>query len=270
MKSRALVLGFLLAALGCGGEPTTTLTLGVGTTVHDSGLLDHLLPVFTRTRPDLRVRYIAAGSGELLALGQRGDVDAMISHSPRAEEEFMAAGQGVLRRRVMHNSFMIVGPPADPAGIRGLEDAPAALARIAAGGSRFLSRGDDSGTHRKELALWSDTDVADRGAGYREQGEGIAATLRAASELGAYTLCDRGTYLSLRETLELDVLVVGDPRLLNIYHVIIPSRSAQPEAARAFADWITSSVGQRAIGEFGLERFGEPLFNPSAADTTTS
>lgn len=270
-RYRASVTAFaLVVATACGGGGQPALTLGVGTTVHDSGLLDFLLPRFQRTVPDLRVRYLAAGSGELLALGERGDVDVMISHSPTAEREFMAAGHGEMRRRVMHNDFVIVGPPDDPAGVRGMSDAPAALERIAEMGVLFLSRGDDSGTHRKELELWAAAEVASRGPGYREQGEGIAGVLRAASELDAYTLTDRGTYLNLRETLGLEVLVEGDPRLLNIYHVIVPARSTQPEAARAFVDWITSQQGQEAIGEYGRERFGRPLFKPSGSETPTS
>jgi len=270
LRRLTIAAGLLFCLAGCRGPEGSTLTLGVGTTVHDSGLLDALLPRFQERRPDLRVRYLAAGSGELLALGVRGDVDVMISHSPAAEQEFMAAGHGDLRRRVMHDDFVIVGPSADPAGIRGMNDATAALTLIARTDALFLSRGDDSGTHRKELELWSLTSVDDRGSGYREQGEGIAAVLRAASELDAYTLSDRGTYLNLRETLASEILVEDDPRLLNVYHVIVPTRSTQPEAARAFADWITSPPGQRVIGEYGVARFGEPLFHPSAAADTTS
>ena len=263
----ALAVGLGVA---CGGDGRSTLTVGVGTTVHDSGALDVLFPRFREAHADLRVRYLAAGSGELLALGERGDVDVMLSHSPTAEREFMAAGHGEIRRRVMHNDFVILGPADDPAGIRGMTDAPRALARLARAGATFLSRADDSGTHRKELELWSETGVTDRGPGYREQGEGMAAVLRAASELGAYTLADRGTYLNLSETLELEILVEGDPRLSNVYHVIVPTRSGHPEAARAFADWITSEEGQEAIGEYGKERFGRPLFEPNAAAGPTS
>jgi tungstate transport system substrate-binding protein len=269
MIVRSLILALILLVSACGGEEATTLTLGVGTTVQDSGLLDAVLPRFREAHPGLRVRYIAAGSGELLALGERGDVDVMISHSPAAEREFMAAGHGALRARVMHNDFVIVGPRSDPAAVRGMRDAAAAFARIAAANAPFLSRGDDSGTHRKELEVWSAAQVDSRGTGYREEGEGIAAVLRAASELGAYTIADRGTFLNLRETLDLEILVEGDPRLLNVYHVIVPTRSTQPDAARAFADWITSDEGQEAIGAYGKERFGRPLFRPSAGESTT-
>lgn len=270
MIAREFILGLTLLVPACGGEDATTLTLGVGTTVQDSGLLDAVLPRFRAAHAGLRVRYIAAGSGELLALGERGDVDVMISHSPAAEREFMAAGHGAHRARVMNNDFVIVGPQSDPAAIRGMREAPAALARIAAANAPFLSRGDDSGTHRKELELWSYADTDDRGTGYREQGEGIAAVLRAASELRAYTLADRGTFLNLAETLDLEILVEGDPRFLNVYHVIVPSRSTRPEAARTFADWITSREGQEAIADYGRERFGRALFQPSADEPTTS
>ncbi len=258
---------FLVGTLVCGacGEgPRRTLVLGIPTTVEDSGLLDALLPEFERVHPEYRLRYLSAGSGQLLTLGARGDLDVLLSHSRRAEEEFMAAGHGVLRRRVMENDFVIVGPSSDPARVRGSSDATAALARIAAVGASFLSRGDDSGTHRKELELRSAAGLPAAGAKYRELGQGMGDVLRAASELRAYTLSDRGTYLNLRETLDLDVLVEGDPRLLNVYHVIVVAGARETEAAEAFAEWLTSEAGQRAIAAYRTERFGQPLFCPSA------
>jgi tungstate transport system substrate-binding protein len=253
-----------LAPVGCGGEGRVALMLGIPTTVQDSGLLDALLPRFEARHPGYRLRYVAAGSGELLALGERGDVDALLSHSPAAEERFMEAGYGVLRRRVMQNDFIIVGPGADPAGIRGMPDAAAALVRVAQAGDSFLSRGDDSGTHRKELQLWAEAGVRPGGPGYREVGDGMAAVLRAASDLGAYALCDRATYMNLRDTLDLEILVEGDPRLLNVYHVIVVAAAREREAAEAFARWITSADGQSAIAAYGRDRFASPLFYPAA------
>lgn len=265
--TRVAVLGsaaFVLAAVGCGRDARPTLTLGIPTTIQDSGLLDALLPLFEAAQPGYRLRYVAAGSGELLALGARGDLDALLSHSPAAEERFMEGGYGISRRRVMENDFIIVGPPADPAGLRGMSDAAAGLARLAQAGASFLSRGDDSGTHRKELQLWAEAGRSPGGFGYREAGEGMAAVLRTASDLGAYALCDRATYVNLSETLDLDVLVEGDPRLYNVYHVIVVAAAREAEAAEAFARWLTSDDGQAGIAAYGTERFGSPLFHPVA------
>ncbi|NIN71069.1 MAG: solute-binding protein [Gemmatimonadetes bacterium] len=250
------------AAVGCGEDGRRPLTLGVPTTVQDSGLLDALLPELRRAHPEYRVRFIAAGSGELLALGARGDLDVLLSHSPAAELQFIDAGHGTSRRQVMENDFVIVGPPSDPAAVRQLDDAVAALAQIAAAAALFLSRGDDSGTHRKELELRSVASIGAGGPGYREVGQGMGAVLQAASELRGYALCDRATFLNLGETLNLQILVEGDPRLRNIYSVIQVSRARQPDGARAFAHWMTSDAGRRAIADYGRERFGASLFRP--------
>lgn len=253
-----------LAPVACGGDGRSTLTLGIPTTVEDSGLLEALLPRFESAYPLYHLRYVSAGSGQLLVLGARGDLDALIAHSPLAEAEFMAAGHGLDRSRVMENHFLIVGPAGDPAKVGGTSDAAAALARIDSAGALFLSRGDDSGTHRKELELREAAGLATDGPNYREVGDGMAAVLRAASDLGAYTLTDRGTYLHLRATLELEPFVEGDPQLRNIYHVIVTANAHEPDGARAFADWITSASGQAAIGEYGSEGYGRPLFFPAA------
>lgn len=257
-------MAFALAVVGCAGEGRGALTLGIPTTVQDSGLLDDLLPRFEAAQPDYRLRYVAAGSGELLSLGARGDLDALLAHSPAAEERFMEGGYGASRRRVMQNDFVVVGPAADPAGVGGMSDAAAALVRVAHAGGTFLSRGDDSGTHRKELQLWAEAGRRPGGPGYREVGDGMAALLRAASGLGAYALCDRATYMNLRATLDLEILVEGDPRLLNVYHVIVVAAAREAEAAEAFARWITSAEGQSAIAAYGKDRFDSPLFYPSA------
>lgn len=265
--STRLSVVLLLASLGpmaCGGGGRATLTLGIPTTVEDSGLLEALLPRFESAHPGYHLRYVSAGSGELLALGARGDLDALIAHSPGAEARFMAAGHGLDRSRVMENDFLIVGPAGDPAAIGGMSDAAAALARIDSAGGLFLSRGDDSGTHRKELELRQAAGLGTGGANYKAAGDGMAAVLRAASDLGAYTLCDRGTYLHLRSTLDLEPLVEGDPRLRNVYHVIVTANAREPDGARAFSEWLTSAGGQAAIGGYGEEEYGRPLFFPAA------
>ena len=261
-KARDLV-GVLPPAGLVQDEDRRTLTLGIPTTIQDSGLLDVLLPEFERAYPTYRLKYVAAGSGELLALGRRGDVDVLLSHAPAAEVEFMEAGHGTSRRLVMENDFVIAGPASDPAGVGGMRDAPEALARIGASEALFISRGDESGTHRKELELREILGRGATGPGYREMGEGMGSVLRAASELGAYTLCDRATFRNMEETLDLEILVEGDPRLLNIYHVIVAAGSQEPEAARAFAEWLQSEEGRRVIDDYGREQFGEPLFRPT-------
>ncbi len=248
----------------CGADRRRKLALGIPTTVQDSGLLDVLLPGFERAHPEYRVRYIAAGSGELLALGTRGDLDVLLSHSPSAERRFVEAGHGLSRQPVMENDFVIAGLPADPAGIRGLDDAALALARIAERRALFLSRGDGSGTHHKELELRAAMGLGAGGPGYREVGQGMGAVLRAASDLGAYTLSDRATFLNLSETLDLEVLVEGDPRLLNVYSVIEVADAREPEGARAFAEWLMSGAGRRAVATYGADRFGVSLFRPTS------
>jgi tungstate transport system substrate-binding protein len=210
------------------------------------------------------LKYVSAGSGELLALGRRGDVDVLLSHAPAAEVEFMEAGHGTYRRLVMQNDFVIAGPPTDPAGVREMRDAPEALARIGETEAFFLSRGDESGTHRKEIELRALLDRDAIGPGYREMGEGMGSVLRAASELGAYTLSDRATFRNLESTLHLEIMVEGDPRLLNIYHVIVAAETQMREAGRAFAEWLQSEEGRRVIDGYGREQFGEPLFRPTS------
>ncbi len=269
-KRQFTTLAAAIAALaliaGCERDSRQTLSLGIPTTVHDSGLLDALLPEFENAFPEYRLRFVAAGSGELLALGTRGDLDVLLTHSPAAELAFVEAGLGLERRRVMANDFLIVGPPSDPAAVHGMGDAAAALSRIAEAGTSFLSRGDDSGTHRKELELRATAELTSSGPGYREMGAGMGAALRAASELEAYTLTDRATYLNLEETLDLEILVEGDPRLLNVYSVIIVSGARERDGARAFADWLISGSGRDVIGAYGVGRFGAPLFSPAGAE----
>ena len=294
---RALALGALAAAsLGCparGGGAARTVVLATTTSVEDSGLLDVLVRRFEAAHPGWRLRAVAVGTGQALALGGRKDADVLLVHAPDAELAFMREGHGLERRPAMRNAFVIVGPPEDPAGVRAARDAPDAFARIARaavaeGGGRsapearplapsegqpsrdrppvrFVSRGDDSGTHRKERALWREAGVAPAGEWYADAGQGMGEVLTIADEMGAYTLADRSTYLALRSALRLAVLFEGDPRLDNPYHVILVAGARNPAGARAFADWLTGPEGQAAIAEFGTERFARPLFEPAVA-----
>ncbi len=244
------------------------LILATTTSTQDSGLLDVLIPLFEK-QTGYTVKVVAVGTGAALRMGERGDADVLLVHAPPAEEKFMAAGHGIEREYVMYNDFIIVGPEADPAGIRGMKDAPSALKRIAEAQALWISRGDDSGTHKKEKALWKEAGIDSAqvatSAWYQETGQGMGATLRIASEKQGYTLTDRGTYLNLRDTLDLAILVEGDERLYNVYHVIVVNPEKHPnvnvEGARAFADFMTSPQVQDIIRSYGVDRFGEPLFH---------
>jgi tungstate transport system substrate-binding protein len=243
--------------------------LATTTSTQDSGLLDVLVPAFER-ESGRQVKTVAVGSGEAIELGSRGEADVLLVHSPDDEEEFMKTGKGGERRLVMHNDFVIVGPPDDPAGIRGVSST-AALERISKNEAQFMSRGDDSGTHNLELKLWDEAGVKPSGSWYQETGQGMGATLRIADQKRAYTISDRGTYLSTGDSTDLDVLVEGEPRLLNVYHVIDIDPSAGPRVnaggGRAFAKWIVSPPAQGMIGAFGRKEFGRPLFVPDAGKT---
>ena len=243
--------------------------LATTTSTQDSGLLDVLVPAFERDS-GRQVKTVAVGSGEAIELGSRGEADVLLVHSPDDEEEFMKTGKGGERRLVMHNDFVIVGPPDDPAGIKGLTSTEA-LQRIAEEEAPFMSRGDDSGTHNLELKLWDEAGVKPAGSWYQETGQGMGATLRIADQKQAYTISDRGTHLSTEDSTDLDVLVEGEPQLLNIYHVIDIDPGAGPRVnaagGRTFAEWIVAPEAQGMIGEFGRKEFGRPLFVPDADKT---
>lgn len=261
-----LALAFVtLLALSCGDS--REVILATTTSTQDSGLLDVLVPAFEK-ETGYSVKTIAVGSGQALRLGEQGEADVILAHSPQAEEDFVAAGNGIERQPVMHNDFVIVGPREDPAGIAGSASAADALKRIAQSGAIFLSRGDQSGTNARELALWKQAGVQPSGSWYQETGQGMGATLTIAEEKRSYTLSDRGTYLSQRHNLHLSILVQGDPGLFNIYHVMIvnPEKhsTVNVDGARAFADFITSAQTQELIRGFGIDQFGEPLFVPDA------
>ena len=245
------------------------IVLASTTSVENSGLLARILPEFTK-QTGILVRVLAQGTGQALVTAARGDADLVLVHDPEAEQQFMTDGHGVDRRVVAWNDFIVVGPGADPAHIAGERDAVAAFAAIAETGAPFVSRGDKSGTDALEHRIWraAEIDPAKAGGGswYRDIGGGMGAALNAASAMGAYTLSDRGTWLSFGNKGDLTVLVEGDPRLLNRYDVILldpkKHREAKQAPARRLADWLTSAEGQAAIGAYQLN--GEQLFHPSA------
>ena len=256
-------------AASSAAEAQPRLKLATTTSTYDSGLLDILLPPFEENRVGgIRVDVIAVGTGKALKLAENGDVDAVLVHAPELEEAFVAAGFGVDRRGVMYNDFVVVGPSADQAGIAGTERVADAFATIARKEALFFSRGDLSGTHLKERAIWDLSGIEPAGSWYVEVGQGMAATLRMADEKRGYVLIDRGTYLALRETVNLRVLVEYDPPLHNPYSIIAVNPERWPHVkyrqARAFIDYVTSPEAQALIG--GYRKYGQRLFTPSAAD----
>ncbi|MGB2982765.1 MAG: substrate-binding domain-containing protein [Candidatus Bipolaricaulia bacterium] len=264
----------LLASVGLGGD---VLRLGTTTSTDNSGLLEAILPAF-ETSYGIDVDVVAVGTGQALEMGRRGDVDVLLVHARTLEDEFVDQGYGPGRYAVMFNDFVLVGPNDDPAGIRGSERAATALETIAATEAPFASRGDDSGTHIKEQALWEAAGLATPAGEdwYNSLGQGMGATLIFANEARAYTLADRGTYLSMRDGLpNLEVLTGGssiadnrDPALRNPYSVIPVSIEKfdwiNADAAAAFVVWLTSVAVQEAIGAFGVEAYGQPLFYPDS------
>ncbi|MEO6196728.1 MAG: substrate-binding domain-containing protein, partial [Dehalococcoidia bacterium] len=254
-------------ALAC-GDGTEEIILATTTSTQDSGLLDELIPQFEK-ESGYKVKVIAVGSGQALELAGQGEADVVLAHSPKAEEELETSGGVIEREPVMHNDFVIVGPEDDPAGVADAETAADAMAAIAAAGATFISRGDESGTHTKELGLWEKAGVDPTGESwYQETGQGMGATLTVASEKDGYTLTDRGTYLALQDDLLLGVVSEGDAALFNLYHVMVvnPDKHSEvnAEGARAFAAYITSATGQTFIASFGTAEYGEPLFKPDA------
>lgn len=244
------------------------IILATTTSTQDSGLLDTLIPIFEKGT-GFFVKTIAVGSGQAIKMGQKGEADVLLVHSPDAEKKFMDEGYGFNRRLVMHNDFILVGPGADPARIKALQSSADALKLIAKANALFMSRGDNSGTHAKEKKLWKKADINPVGMKwYQETGLGMGQTLSVASEKQGYTLADRGTYLALKKNLGLDILVEGDAALLNIYHVIEVNGVKWPkvnaEGARAFADFMVSKKTQNIIKTFGVDKYGSPLFFPDA------
>ena len=272
MKTSALVRGLVTMAavlliVSGSAQSAQPLRLATTTSTENSGLLGHLLPAFEK-RSGVAVHVIAVGTGKALRIARAGDVDVVMVHARPAEERFVATGSGVDRREIMYNDFIMVGPNGDPADIAGTTSVAEALRRIADSESRFVSRGDDSGTHKKELALWQLSGVAPTGDWYLEAGQGMGKVLQMASELGAYTMTDRGTWLAYRGNLELAILVQGDPPLFNPYGVIAVNPKRHPhvnyEGAIAFIDWLSSSEGQEMIARYTVD--GQVLFHPLLLD----
>jgi tungstate transport system substrate-binding protein len=267
MGALAVALTLLLGGPRAAAAQGRSIILATTTSVQDSGLLDDLLPIFQRDSGYM-VKVIAVGSGQAMAIARRGQADVVLVHSPKDELRFVENGDGVDRRPIMRDQFWVVGPPSDPAHIKGLPvvEAFAAIARAEA---PFLSRGDDSGTNVKELALWKAAGVTPATSWYRESGQGMGATDVMASELGAYTLTDDGTFLTNRAKLDLAILVEGDSVLINHYSVIRvnPDRFPHVNAAgaRAFQNFMTAPATQAMIGDFKKKEFGRSLYIPEAA-----
>lgn len=244
------------------------IILATTTSTQDTGLLDVLIPIFEK-KTGYFVKTIAVGSGQAMKMGEKGEADVMLVHSPDAEKKFVEEGYGINRRLVMHNDFIIVGPGADPAKIKGVKSSAEALKMVAKAEALFASRGDNSGTHAKEKTLWKKAGINPEGQKwYQQTGLGMGQTLNVAAEKKGYTLADRGTYLSLKKNLGLDILVEGDAALLNTYHVIEVNSAKWPKAnaagAKAFADFVVSKQTQKIIKTFGVDKYGSPLFFPDA------
>jgi tungstate transport system substrate-binding protein len=262
------LLTLALASPALAGEPF--ITIASTTSTENSGLFGHILPAFTRAS-GIQARVVAVGTGQAITLAQNGDADVLFVHHTPSEEKFVAEGFGVKRYDVMYNDFVLIGPASDPAQITGLEDATSALRKIARAKAPFASRGDDSGTHKKERGLWKEAGIdveAISGDWYRETGSGMGATLNTASGMDAYVLSDRATWLKFGNKGRLKILAEGDPKLFNQYGIILvnPEKHSHVKVteARAFIDWVLSEQGQTLIGEYTIE--GQPAFFPNAQD----
>ena len=260
---RAVACAFaLLLCLQTGAE-ACVIRLATTTSTDNSGLLKQMLPPFENSS-GCRVDVIAVGTGKALRMGQDGDVDVVLVHARKAELKFVEAGFGVGRREIMYNDFVILGPTEDPAGIAGLRDAPKAFQRIADKQAPFISRGDDSGTHKKEREVWQLAGTTPKGRWYREVGQGMGKVLQIAGEQDAYTLSDRGTWLAFRKNSRLKLLATGARHLLNTYGIIAVNPARFPDlnyvGATKLMDWFSSTDGQTIIANFTID--GEPLFNP--------
>ncbi|HHV34961.1 MAG TPA: solute-binding protein [Syntrophomonadaceae bacterium] len=274
----AFILSLVMAVAGCAQEePKDTdkttepankkVVLATTTSTDNTGLLDELEPIF-KEKTGYEVSHVAVGTGEALRMGEKGDADVLLTHAPASEQPLVDNKDVINYQLVMHNDFIIVGPASDPAKVKGMESAADSLKKIMDSEATFVSRGDDSGTHKKEKAIWKDLDVEPKGDWYVEAGAGMGDTLRMASEKKAYTLTDRGTYLAQKDKLDLEVLVEGDKILLNIYHVmqVNPEKNDKINAdgAKAFVEFLISPETQKIIEDFGKDKYGEPLFIPDA------
>ncbi len=262
-----VLASLLLTLAACGGASPTEIILATTTSTQDTGLLDFLIPKFEKEF-SVKVKVVAVGTGEALAMGKRGDADVLLVHSRTAEDQFMADGYGSLRKDVMYNDFLLVGPASDPAQAKGT-DIIISLKKISQSQAPFVTRGDDSGTHKKELQLWKKASITPTGSWYISTGQGMGETARITTEKQAYTLIDRGTYLALKPSLQLVVISEKDEALFNPYGVIVVNPEKFPKVhskeALDFANWITSAEIQKLIGEFGVDKYGQPLFVPNAS-----
>jgi tungstate transport system substrate-binding protein len=262
-----VLAGLLPFATGPAGAQSNIVILSTTTSTQDSGLLDVLVPLFER-KSGLTLKTISVGTGQALALAARGEADVTLAHVPGLEKKYVSEGKMSNRRLVMYNDFVVLGPPDDPAKIKGLPRALDALKRIAESRSRFVSRGDKSGTHTLELALWKQAGVEPKGAWYIESGQGMGQTLGIANDRRAYTITDRATYLAFQKRVDLPILVEKDRPLLNIYSVmeVNPANGPRVNAGggRAFADFMVAPETQAVIKSFGVEKYGQPLFVPVA------
>jgi tungstate transport system substrate-binding protein len=263
----ALILMLAVNVSLASAAESTDVILSTTTSTVDSGLLDDLIPRFEK-KTGFRVKTIAVGTGQALAMGEKGEADVLLVHAPASEKKLVDAGVVINYQLVMHNDFIIVGPVADPAKIKG-KTAADAFKAIDAGGAVFVSRGDDSGTHKKELSLWKDANVVPTGKPwYQESGQGMGATLLMASEKAGYTLTDRATYLAQKANVRLEILSEGDKPLLNIYHVmqVNPEKFSKVNTAgaKAFVEFMIAPETQKVIGEFGKDKYGASLFFPDA------
>jgi len=263
----------LLVAAGCASEaapqagteqgPSGDMLLATTTSTQDTGLLDKLVPAF-ESGSGCTVKTVAVGSGDAIAMGEKGDADVLLVHSPADEKDFMAHGHGLSRAAVMHNDFVLVGPPGDPADVAEADDAAEAMRMIARAKAPFASRADESGTNTKELDLWDEAGVDPDGSWYIETGQGMGETLTIADQKQAYTLSDRGTFLAT-SGLQSRILFQGSPDLLNWYHVIVVDHEGtNVGCAREFAGWLRQDDVQRMIAHFGVEQYGQALFHPDA------
>ncbi len=249
-------------------NPAQALALATTTSTYDSGLLDAILPDF-EAKSGIKVDVVAVGTGQALKLGQAKDADVLLVHAKSREVQFVSEGYAPFRKDVMYNDFVIIGPASDPAGVKGMTNAADAFKKIAESQATFVSRGDNSGTHMKEMAIWQAAGVEPAGDWYQSAGQGMGAVLTMANEQWAYTLSDRSTYLARQDGLDLNILVQGDPMLFNQYGVLpIAQDEAHQDkfaAAMAFVHWITSPETQKLIAEFGKQQYGQQLFYPNAA-----
>ena len=270
MQTRRFFLAAAMLASLCAPALAQDKSIVVASTTstQDSGLFGHILPIFQRAT-GIDVKVVAQGTGQALDTGRRGDADVVFVHARAAEEKFVGEGAGVKRFPVMYNDFVLIGPKSDPAGVKGTKDIVAALKAIQAKATPFVSRGDRSGTHQAELALWKDAGIdiaASKGPWYRDIGQGMGAALNTASAMNAYVLSDRGTWISFKNRGDLAIAVEGDQRLFNQYGVILVNPAKHPhvkkELGQAFIDWLVSPAGQKAIADYKID--GQQLFFPNA------